>query len=99
MPRHPWHVVGASPWPFLVAVNVFSLVNRILGVLYLETAVGLWGPPLCLVAILGVLSLWWRDIIYEGTHLGHHTRYVQRNFRYGFNFFLLSEAFFFVGLF
>jgi len=46
-----------------------------------------------------ILSLWWRDVIREGTFLGAHTLDMQQSFRHGFILFILSEVMFFAGLF
>lgn len=42
---------------------------------------------------------WMSNIIIEATYLGCHTSIVARNIKVGFYFFILSEVFFFVGVF
>ena len=44
-------------------------------------------------------TLWWRDVIREGTFIGHHTSYVSRGLRAGMLLFIISEALFFFGFF
>ncbi len=45
------------------------------------------------------MSFWWRDVISEGTYLGNHTLAVQRGIVMGVGLFIVSEAFFFLGIF
>src|SRR6266550_4218978 len=42
---------------------------------------------------------WWRDVIREAEHQGHHTRVVQLSHRYGMILFIASEVMFFVAWF
>ena len=45
------------------------------------------------------MSLWFRDIISEGTYLGDHTLAVQRGLNMGVALFIVSEALFFLSIF
>lgn len=45
------------------------------------------------------MSLWFRDIITEGTYLGNHTLAVQKGISLGMGLFILSEALFFLAVF
>jgi len=45
------------------------------------------------------MSLWFRDIISEGTYLGNHTLAVQKGINMGVALFIISEALFFLGIF
>ena len=45
------------------------------------------------------MSLWWRDVISEGTYLGNHTLAVQRGLNMGVALFIVSEALFFLAIF
>ena len=45
------------------------------------------------------MSLWFRDVISEGTYLGNHTLAVQRGLNMGVALFIVSEALFFLGIF
>ena len=54
------------------------------------------------IAILNLvlsMSLWFRDIISEGTYLGNHTLAVQRGLNMGVALFIVSEGFFFLAIF
>jgi cytochrome c oxidase subunit 3 len=45
------------------------------------------------------MSLWFRDIISEGTYLGNHTLAVQKGLNMGVALFIVSEALFFLAIF
>ena len=90
----PYHLVEPSPWPLLVSFALFS------------TAIGAvmsmhgypYGSELLaynLFLTLLAMSLWFRDIIIEGTLQGHHTKKVVKGFVIGIALFIISEVFFF----
>jgi len=96
--KHPYHIVDRSPWPFLVALD--SLPITIGAVMYFHQYNN--GGRFLVLGLLGLLYLlkfWWRDVIIEGTFLGHHTLAVQKSLRIGFILFLFSEIMFFASFF
>jgi len=52
-----------------------------------------------IIALTLSMSLWFRDIISEGTYLGNHTLAVQRGINMGVGLFIVSEALFFLAIF
>jgi cytochrome c oxidase subunit 3 len=52
-----------------------------------------------LINLILVMSLWFRDIISEGTYLGNHTMAVQKGLNLGIVLFIVSEGLFFLGIF
>src|SRR3546814_9123274 len=52
----------------------------------------------CLM-ILTTMFVWWRDVIKEAVHQGHHTKVVQLGLRYGMILFIASEVMFFSAFF
>ena len=40
---------------------------------------------------LATMAVWWRDVIKEAEHDGHHTTTVQLGLRYGMVLFIASE--------
>ena len=50
---------------------------------------------LALLALILSMSLWFRDVISEGTYLGNHTLAVQKGLNMGVALFIVSEALFF----
>jgi cytochrome c oxidase subunit 3 len=52
-----------------------------------------------LTIVILSMSLWFRDIISEGTYLGNHTLAVQKGINMGVALFIISEALFFLGIF
>lgn len=96
--RHFYHMVTPSPWPFLTALNAFVTVLG--GVMYMHFFSGggyvlLWG----LVNVVFIVTLWLRDVIREATFEGMHSKIVQKNLKFGFALFILSEIMFFFGFF
>jgi len=51
------------------------------------------------ISLVYSMSLWFRDIISEGTYLGNHTLAVQRGLNLGVALFIVSEALFFLAIF
>jgi len=45
------------------------------------------------------MILWFKDVIFEGTYLGFHTKQVQRGLNIGFALFILSEVMAFFSVF
>ena len=94
----PYHLVEPSPWPILVS---FSLLNLTLGaVMYMQgfTYGGYLVSLGFTLTVFGMI-LWFRDIITEGTYLGHHTIQVQKGLTIGVVLFIISEVFAFLSVF
>jgi cytochrome c oxidase subunit 3 len=51
------------------------------------------------LALILSMTLWFRDVISEGTYLGNHTLAVQRGLNMGVALFIVSEALFFLAIF
>ena len=51
------------------------------------------------ISVIISMSLWFRDIISEGTYLGDHTLAVQRGINMGVALFIISEILFFLAIF
>jgi len=90
--RHFFHIVDVSPWP-LVA-SICALFLTLSGLVWFHLRQGM---PLLLSVffITYVSSLWFRDVIREGTYEGHHTKKVQNSLRLGMILFIISEVMFF----
>lgn len=95
---HFFHMVTPSPWPFLTALNAFVMVLG--GVLYMHSfSNGLYYLLAGAFSLLCIMSLWFRDVIREGTFEGMHTKIVQKNLKFGFALFIVTEIMFFFGFF
>src|SRR5258707_15888090 len=95
-PKHQYHLVDPSPWPFIGAFCAGALAVG--GVLYMHGH----GSLLLIVgfvAVLAMMAAWWRDVIKEATFQGHHSPVVQIGMRYGMALFIASEVMFFVAFF
>jgi len=94
--RHPFHLVTPSPWPILGSASLLLLVLSLL--FFLSGAPVLFLLPSFLL-LLSIIWFWLRNVIVEGSFLGHHTLRVQSGLVLGWVFFLCSEVFFFVSFF
>jgi len=95
---HPFHLVSPSLWPVFTALGLLSLTTT--GVLVMHSF--LFASNfffLALISVIYSMSLWFRDVISEGTYLGNHTLAVQRGLNMGVALFILSEALFFLAIF
>jgi hypothetical protein len=95
---HPFHLVSPSPWPLYSSISLFSLTTSAVlsfhGFAHAE-----YNLMLSLIALILTMSFWWRDVIAEGTYIGHHTLAVQRGLNIGVGLFIISEALFFLAIF
>ena len=95
---HPFHLVTPSPWPVNSSSSLMSLTSA--GVLKMHGFGHLaFYVLLGLLTIIYTMSLWFRDIIAEGSYLGNHTLAVQKGLNMGVALFIVSEALFFLAIF
>nr|QOU12313.1 cytochrome c oxidase subunit 3 [Hoilungia sp. H23] len=93
---HPYHLVDPSPWPFVGASGAFLFTSgAVIWFHYSDYRLALIG----LLLIATAASAWWRDVIREGTHQGHHTQIVVRGLKLGMLLFILSEVCLFFAFF
>ena len=95
--KHPYHLVDPSPWPAVGTIAAFVLTVG--AVLFMHEYTGAWLMILGFLLILLTMFLWWRDVVKEAEHQGHHTPIVQLGLRYGMSMFIASEVMFFVAFF
>jgi cytochrome c oxidase subunit 3 len=92
--KHPFHILEPSPWPMLASLGAFL---ALLGVVLYTHDHSPISMILGLVMLIGVLVMWWRDVIKESKT--EHTPQVIRGFEYGMALFIFSEVMFFVSFF
>jgi len=98
IPKHPFHIVTPSPWPLFAAFG--ALLITVGGVLYMHSfKFGGLTLFLGISYVIGILTLWWRDVIREASFLGNHTPAVQTSLKIGVALFIVSEVMFFFGFF
>lgn len=93
---HAYHIVDPSPWPLTGAVGGLLTTSGLAIWFHFNSSVLI---TVGLIVMLLTIGQWWRDVIREGTFLGHHTPPVQKGLRYGMVLFITSEVFFFLGFF
>lgn len=95
-PKHPYHLVDPSPWPFLGALAGGVLA---LGTILFMHEITAWLLPIGTLLVILTMYVWWRDVVREATFQGHHTPIVQLGLRYGMILFIASEVMFFAAFF
>lgn len=96
--NHPYHLVDPSPWPVVGAIAAGALAIGM--VFYMHDKVSFWPAVMPgIVLMLGTMFGWWRDVVKEAEHQGHHSPVVQIGLRYGMALFIASEVMFFVAFF
>jgi cytochrome c oxidase subunit 3 len=96
--RHLFHIVDESPWPILMACSLFMCILGFIMYCHLNKNAGILlgcGAISCIYILIN----WWRDVIREGTFLGHHTKIVRKMLMKGMQIFILTEVMFFLGFF
>jgi cytochrome c oxidase subunit 3 len=95
---HPFHLVSPSPWPFNTSFSLLALpLSAVLS--FQGFGLALYLLLFSLLSLIFSMSLWFRDVISEGTYIGNHTLAVQRGLNMGVGLFIVSEALFFLAIF
>ena len=82
---HPYHLVSPSPWPLNTSTSLLAVtLSAILS--FQSFSIGLNILLFALLSLILSMSLWFRDVISEGTYLGNHTLAVQRGLNMGVGF-------------
>ena len=96
--QHPFHLVSPSPWPILTSISLLSLTTSAALSMHMFNNIStIFFTSLFLVAYS--MTLWFRDVITEGTYQGHHTLAVQKGINIGVILFIVSEILFFLSIF
>ena len=77
--KHDFHLVDPSPWPIYVS---FATLVLAIGAVYYFHSKALWLLLVGLALVIYGAFMWWRDVIEEAEHQGHHTPIVQIGHRY-----------------
>lgn len=93
---NPFHLVDLRPWPILTS---FSFLRFALGVIIIVRCFDVYPFLISLVVLLYSSFLWGRDVHREGCYEGDHNLEVTIGFKVGIILFILSECFFFLGMF
>ncbi len=95
---HPYHLVSPSPWP---VVGAFGALTLAVGAIMYMHDLAYGSAVLAIGSLLVAFTMvvWWRDVVREAEHEGHHTPVVQLGLRYGMVLFIASEVMFFVAWF
>lgn len=95
---HPFHLVSPSPWPLFTCIALLTLTTSGVLTMHAFSHADIFLMS-AFIAVISSMTLWWRDVISEGTYLGNHTLAVQRGLNMGVALFIVSEALFFLAIF
>ena len=87
--NHDYHLVDPSPWPLFASIGALILC---FGSVFYFRSDNPWVMIGGLSIVIYVAYMWFRDIVNEGEHEGHHTQVVQLGLRYGMVLFIASEV-------
>jgi len=91
-------MVSPSLWPIMMSGSLYILTfSAALSLHLFKNFYLIFFSGLILVT--WTMFLWFRDVIAEGTYLGHHTFAVQKGINTGVILFIISEVFFFLAIF
>lgn len=93
---NPFHLVDLRPWPILTS---FSALRFALGVIIMVRSFNVYPFLISLLTLFLFSFLWRRDIHREGCYEGYHNLEVMTGIKVGIILFILSECFFFLGIF
>lgn len=100
--KHPFHILDASPYPFLVSLFLFSwLVPQVMYLHAKPLVFGLAYADLIHASLLGLFLTamsWFASIVKESSQ-GFHTKAVQKGLRMGMVLFIVSEVMLFFAFF
>ena len=95
---HPYHLVSPSPWPLYTSISLLTVTLSAALTFHSFSGASNF-LTVGLICLIYSMSLWFRDVISEGTYLGNHTLAVQRGLNMGVALFIVSEALFFLAIF
>nr|UVW80948.1 cytochrome c oxidase subunit III [Lernaea cyprinacea] len=93
---HPYHLVNESPWPALSALSAGGLTIGLTSWMH-NSSVFMMLVSMILLVLTS--AQWWRDVKYESTYQGLHTKEVELGMRWGMLLFITSEVMFFSSFF
>ena len=91
---HPYHLVEPSPWPLAGAIS--GLVIAVGAIMFMHKInFGTWVFGLGGFLVIATMFGWWRDVIREAEHEGHHNPIVviRIKIRYGTIYCFRSNVF------
>jgi cytochrome c oxidase subunit 3 len=95
---HPYHLVDLSPWPLQTSIVLGTFVSS-----FVLTFTGAQGAStlywFCLISLILHMSLWFSDVVAEGTLNGDHTSVVMKGLVLGMTLFIVTELVFFIFIF
>src|SRR6188472_2141753 len=91
-----YYVPHSSPWPILGSVTLFTLMSGVIG--FLNGWTGAWSFIPGAVMLASLFFFWFRTVIGENQK-GMYNLDVDRSFRMGMIWFIMSEVLFFAVFF
>lgn len=95
---HPFHLVDSSPWPLSTSVILGTVAASLILTFYGATNASFL-LLISTIALIINMSLWFSDIISEGSLNGDHTMSVVKMLTNGMVLFIITEVMFFFFVF
>lgn len=93
---NPFHLVRLRPWPLFTSLSFLRFILRVIIIVReFNTTLFLLSSRILIFSSF----LWGRDIDREGACEGNHNQETTKGFKIGIILFILSECFFFFGIF
>jgi heme/copper-type cytochrome/quinol oxidase subunit 3 len=97
-PKHLFHVLEPSLWPFFLASGIFFFVTGLAFSMHYVMS-GYYILLLGFLILVITAIFWFLDISREAVVIGYHTQIVRKGLKTGFLFFIASEIMLFFGFF
>lgn len=96
--KHPFHLTEISVWPVVSSFIVFFLTSST--VLYFHHFQGSFYVLITSLVLLScAIICWTNDVSKEADYVGDHTKLVVKGLSIGFTLFIVTEIWFFIGIF
>jgi len=97
-PKHLFHILEPSLWPFFIAFGLFFFVTGIAFSMH-HIVKGYYILTIGILLLILTAIFWFLDISREAVITGCHTKIVKQGLKIGFLFFIASEVMLFFGFF
>jgi len=95
-----YFLVTSSPWPLYISISSMGITFGLTDYMHNSEIITL---IVGFIAVISIMTVWFRDVIRESLYQGHHTKEVQKSLTIGMILFIVSEVmfffFFFLGIF
>nr|UXG18693.1 cytochrome c oxidase subunit 3 [Xenos yangi] len=95
MTKQPFYLLNPNPWPIILSLNLFNLINSMIFWMSSNNMILLM---INLFLLLMSSLKWWVDIKKESMYIGIHSYIIYMNLKMGFIIFIMTEILVFSSL-